>query len=188
MIINIAPSTELTKEQQKFASENHYIVDNFLKYRRLNRDKYYDMVIFGFLRAVKNYFNRSELWIYNFSTIAQYAMKSDLYNHYRKLRRQKRKAVVVGLDEPVYNGNGLTFEEVTAAPGSVSDHLDAEILWNEITSNLPGECVEVLRMRTEGYSDREIAKNRGVRLIDVDNMMKQIRETTVNIRSKAINN
>ena len=180
--------TKLTKEQQQFASENHYIVDNFLKYRHLDRDEYYDVVIFGFIRAVKNYFNRSDLWRYNFSTIAQYAMKSDLYNHYRKQRRQKRTAVVVSLDNMAYDGSGLTLAEVTAASGSVSDHFESESFWNEITSNLPDECVEILRMRTEGYDDREIAKNRGMRLKDVDNMMNRIREITVNFRPKAINN
>jgi DNA-directed RNA polymerase specialized sigma24 family protein len=55
-------------------------------------------------------------------------------------------------------------------------------MWNEITSNLPGECTEVLRMRVEGYSVREIAKNKGVPLKDVTGLMEQIRETVGSMR------
>ena len=112
MVKYITPSTKLTDEQQRFASENHYIVENFLKYRKLNWDKYYDVVIFGYIRAVKNYFMRQDLWVYNFSTIAQYAMKSDLYNYYRKQRHQKRNAEVISLDSAAYSSS-LTAETIS---------------------------------------------------------------------------
>ena len=185
MVKYMIPSTELTKDQKEFAAENHHVVENFLKYRNLSRDEYYDVVIFGYLRAVKKYFMRSDLWVYNFSTIAQYAMKTDLYNHYRKQRRQKRTAVVISLDDTAYDNGSMTLAETTAARGMVSDRLDAEALWNEITANFSDEYVEVLRMKTEGYSDREIARNRGVQLKDVTNIIAKIRQKVADMRINA---
>lgn len=182
MVRNIVQLTELTKDEKEFAAENHHIVENFLKYRHLNRDEYYEVVIFGYLRAVKKYFMRSELWLYNFSTIALYSMKSDLYNHYRKQRRKKRTADVVSLDSMAYEDGNLTVAEITAAPGSVTDVLEAKTLWNEITAKLSGDCVDILRMRVTGYTNREIAKNCGVKVKDVDGIMEQIRETVSSMR------
>jgi DNA-binding CsgD family transcriptional regulator len=45
--------------------------------------------------------------------------------------------------------------------------------------------VEVLRMKAEGYSDREIAKSRGVKLNDVYNIIAKIRETVADMRFNA---
>ena len=172
MIISV---DKLTKEQQKFAADHHYLINNFLRARNLKKDEYYDIVVFGFLRAVRKYFRRTELKKYAFSTIALWSMKSDLYNHYRRQGRKKRTAHIVSLDSPAYSGGDMTIGETAAASGAVTDYLDAEILWDNITANLPDECVEVLRMRTDGYSNREIAKDRGVRVKDIDGMIEQIR-------------
>ena len=44
---------KLPDEQREFAAQNHYLVENFLKYRCLDRNEYYDAIIFGYLRAVR---------------------------------------------------------------------------------------------------------------------------------------
>ena len=84
MIVNI-------DEQKKFASEHRFIAENFIKYRNLNR-RYYAIVMNGFIKAVKRYFMYPELQRYNFSAIALYAMKNDLYHYRKKQLRQKRNA------------------------------------------------------------------------------------------------
>lgn len=43
----------LTPEQQKFAEQNHQIVDCFLSKKRLDAEEFYDVVIFGYLLAVQ---------------------------------------------------------------------------------------------------------------------------------------
>ena len=90
MIVNIIPSTELTEEQQKFASENYYIAKNFMKCRNLKNGRYKSIIMKSFFKAVKRYLARPELWIYNFSAIALYTMKNDLY---KILRLSKSNAV-----------------------------------------------------------------------------------------------
>jgi DNA-directed RNA polymerase specialized sigma24 family protein len=89
MVVNMIDLTGLTKEQKEFAAENHHIIERFMKSRGLKHDKYYDVLASAYFRAVKRYCMRSDLWIYNFSAFALYAMKSVLYNRYRKQKRKK---------------------------------------------------------------------------------------------------
>lgn len=60
----------LTPEQRLFAAEHHSLVYKFLKENHLSSDEFYDVVIFGYLRAVSRYFNEPELQQYSFTTIA----------------------------------------------------------------------------------------------------------------------
>lgn len=46
----------LTKEQQTFATAHHSLVYKFLNENRLPEDEFYDVVIFGYLKAVRDYF------------------------------------------------------------------------------------------------------------------------------------
>ena len=48
----------LTKEQQDFAAEHHGLVYKFLNDNHLPEDEFYDVVIFGYLKAVQDYFSR----------------------------------------------------------------------------------------------------------------------------------
>ena len=43
----------LTKEQQDFAAEHHGLVYKFLNDNHLPEDEFYDVVIFGYLKAVQ---------------------------------------------------------------------------------------------------------------------------------------
>ena len=47
----------LTKEQQTFATAHHSLVYKFLNENRLPEDEFYDVVIFGYLKAVRDYFS-----------------------------------------------------------------------------------------------------------------------------------
>lgn len=47
----------LNKEQQAFAADHHGLVYKFLNENRLPEDEFYDVIIFGYLRAVYRYFN-----------------------------------------------------------------------------------------------------------------------------------
>ncbi len=76
----------LTEKQEQFLAEHHYLVEDFLKYRGLPMDEFYDVVIFRFMRAVKQYDERDDLKQYKFSTIANNAMRWALA---KPLRRRK---------------------------------------------------------------------------------------------------
>ena len=51
----------LTKEQQEFAAEHHGLVYKFLNDNRLAEDEFYDVIIFGYLKAVQDFFLREQL-------------------------------------------------------------------------------------------------------------------------------
>lgn len=81
----------LTKEQQDFAAEHHGLVYKFLNDNHLPEDEFYDVVIFGYLKAVQDYFSREMLRQYSFSTIAWKIMYRNLSNYYLSQTRCKRK-------------------------------------------------------------------------------------------------
>lgn len=60
----------LTDEQRDYATEHHTLVYKFLKDNHLSMDEFYDVVIFGYLRAVRRYLTESALRQYKFTTIA----------------------------------------------------------------------------------------------------------------------
>ena len=103
-------------------------------------------------------------------------MKSDLYSHYRKLYRKKRKAEVVSLDKQVYKNDGYTTAEIVAALSVFTEDAETEMILDDMTSQMPVDCAKVLRMRYDGYSNREIAKNQGIRVKDVDVLIERIKE------------
>lgn len=100
--------TPLTPEEQEFAAENHHIVETYLRIRRLPVDEWYDVVIFRFLLAVKQYLTIPRLQQYKFRTIAYYAMRSAIGNEYEK---QKRRIPTISLDEVIPGTEDLTYAE-----------------------------------------------------------------------------
>jgi hypothetical protein len=86
-----------------------------------------------------------------------------------------RIAPAVSFDTPAYDDGSLTLAEIIPDSGSVSDNLEIQNLWNDITSELPGDYVQVLRLRVNGYSDREIAKRQRKSLQDIAGIFEYIR-------------
>ena len=87
----------LTDEQRDYATEHHALVYKFLKDNHLPMDEFYDVIIFGYLRAVKRYLTEASLHQYKFTTIAWSCMRVDLYNYYKSNRCQKRTAEVLSI-------------------------------------------------------------------------------------------
>ena len=73
----------LTKEQQAFATAHHSLVYKFLNENRLPEDEFYDVVIFGYLKAVRDYFSDLTAQQFTFSTIANRRMKFCLFSKSR---------------------------------------------------------------------------------------------------------
>lgn len=72
----------LTKEQRRFAEENHHLVFTFLNQKELPESVFYDVVIFGYLKAVQEYCEVLALHRFKFSTLAFQRMRSSLSNYY----------------------------------------------------------------------------------------------------------
>ena len=105
MIIMKANDTPLTKEQADFAAEHHNLIYAYLNMRELPVDEFYDIAVFGYLRAVRDYLGREDLRKYKFSTIAYNCMRSNIGNHFRAQKTQMRTAEIIQFDDAItYNG------------------------------------------------------------------------------------
>ena len=56
----------LTMEQKEYAAEHHNLVYRFLRLNRLDESEFYDVVIFGYLKAVREYLENQNCHVSNF--------------------------------------------------------------------------------------------------------------------------
>lgn len=88
----------MTQEEREFAEQKHDLVIDFLRYRRLPMDEFYDVVIFGYLSAVQQYFRTPPVGV-AFEAMAIRAMKDSVLRDGEYRARAKRSGVTVGLDD-----------------------------------------------------------------------------------------
>ena len=82
----------LTEEQKIFAEQNHMLVERFLWKNHLERAEFYDVVIFGYLKAVQEFLEKPELSKYPFSSIAWRKMRYSMIKEYIYRNCPKRNA------------------------------------------------------------------------------------------------
>lgn len=163
----------LTKEQRDFATKWHNLIYTFLHSKELPEEDYYDIVVFGFLQAVKEFYSKPDLQQkYSFSTIAWKKMECCLLNHYKSQFRQKRHAYVVSLHS--YDG-AYTLEEVLSAPDKVMAQLETDLLLHDLAAMASRQQMAVVRMRSAGYNMREIAKKESIPMKRVRELLEEIR-------------
>lgn len=163
----------LTKEQREFATKWHNLIYTYLHEKGLPEEDYYDIVVFGFLRAVKEFSSKPNLQQkYSFSTIAWKKMECCLLNHYKSQFRQKRHAYVVSLHS--LNG-AFALEDVLAAPDQVMAQLETELLLHDLAAMASRQQMAVVHMRSAGYNMREIAKKECIPMGRVRELLEEIR-------------
>lgn len=147
--------TTLTKEQREFAAENHEIVLSYLRGKRLDASEWYDVAVFGYLRAVRKYTERPELQIYAFSTIAGRAMDTEISNERKK---QHRRIQPLSLDAPLTE-DGLTLYDTISTPDFTEDKAGmsaacASLL--PLLQMLTEHQLEALTLKSNGYTRSQI--------------------------------
>ena len=157
------------------------MVYGFLNANRLPEDDFYDVVVFGFLQAVKNYSDKPELALkYAFSTIAWNSMKTSLSDYYQKQSRLKRKAAVIDFETVINDESGtLSLHEALAAPDWHTMDFETELLMAELASKVSKREMEIIRMKIDGYGIREIAKAHGMPMKSVKELLAGLRETVL---------
>lgn len=98
----------LSEEECAFITENHHMVGEYLRMRRLPEDEWYDVVIFRFLRAVRLWFTRQDLHQWSFRTIAYQNMRSAIGC---ELEKQGRRIKTVSLDAQIPGTDGITLAD-----------------------------------------------------------------------------
>lgn len=99
----------LSSIERAVSQQNYWVVEKFLRVNRLPFDEWFDVVIFRYLRSVELWFDRPDLYQYEFSTIAWNNMRSAVYNERKK---QGRRIKTASLSESVPGTDGLTLNDI----------------------------------------------------------------------------
>lgn len=167
----------LTSEERDFASENIKLVYGFLHSKSLSINDYFDIVVFGYLKAVQEYIKDEELKSrYAFSTIAFRLMKFSLCDYYTSCNRQKRNAPVVSMDtnkdDSMQTLNDLLPNRRKNLLNSTTDKLYVM----ELMSCMTEKEQRVVRLKADGYSHQEIAELCGLTPNGVGSLFSRLRK------------
>lgn len=87
----------MTTEEREFAEQNHGLATEFIRKKCLLADDFYDIVIFGYLSAVQQYFRDPPAGV-EFRAMAFRAMKDSVLREGEYRSRTKRCGITVSLD------------------------------------------------------------------------------------------
>lgn len=168
------PEIPLTHEQRIFAAEHHNLVYRFLEEHHLPEDEFYDVVIFGYLDAVRRYSTNSNLRRYSFNTIAWKGMLGALGNHDRKQGSQKRNGKTISLHLGLYD-DGISLEESIPAPDDLMLQLETKLLLHDLAGRISKQQMDMVHLKHEGYGIRDIARSQKVSLQHAKELLEEVR-------------
>lgn len=144
----------LTMNQKEYATEHHNLVYRFLRINHLDESEFYDVVIFGYLKAVQEYLEKPDLARFEFSTIAWRKMKDCMIKEYIYRNRSKRKAPMVKYQENVESLDILLPSRIS----TLAQTLDNQTLVVNLLSVLSPKEKTIVHLKAQGYTYREIAE------------------------------
>ena len=165
---------KLTNYEQLYAAIHHDLVFRFLHKNRLPKEEYYDVVIPGYLRAVRRYWTEEDLRRYQFSTIAWGCMRSSVGNYRKKLNREKRQRAVISLEQKYA---GAPVIEKLADPVDWIGRLERRMMLMDCAGKLTKEQREILFLKWKGYHLKEIARMQERTTSRIRKDVEQIRKT-----------
>lgn len=153
----------LTTEESAFAEENHNFVYHWLNRNKLGIDEWYDIVVFGYLDAVREWFHRPDLrskW--KFTTIANMCMRRSVVQEHKRRLAKKRTAVVASLQELIYAEREVTREDILPSTDNIRDQSEATFLMADLERLLTDQQLHIVRMLLSGCKKSEIARGFGI--------------------------
>ena len=158
----------LNKEQQAFAADHHGLVYKFLNENRLPEDEFYDVIIFGYLRAVYRYFNEPKLQKYSFATISWKSMQGALSNYNRYQTRRKRNMEVLSIHVGLYP-DGAPLEDTIPAHDPIMQQLEMDLLLHE----LAGRVQEQIKFLWRKFKSAVCRRNRTIFKVNLQSVKIQ---------------
>lgn len=143
----------LTSAEKAFAEKNHDVIYKFLRHYGYSMEDYYNVVVFGYLKAVQVYHRNEHLRSqYSFSCIAWKQMQSEISNAFRirnaKKRKPEEKAMRLDAECEV-------LRNIPGCKSAEEEHIEAESLM-ELLQELSELQRKIAGMRLAGCSNREI--------------------------------
>lgn len=170
----------LTIEQSQFAAEHHDLVYKFLQENHLPIDEFYDVVIFGYLRAVINYLTRTELQIYTFPTIGKKTMTQSLSDYFKEQKCQKRSAEILSIHAGLHK-DGLPLDETLSAPDNLMMQLETELILHDLAKRVSKQQMDIVRMRSSGYNLQDIANRQNTSIKRIRRLLEDVRNVLMEI-------
>lgn len=137
----------MTQEERDFAEQRHDLVIDFLRYRHLPMDDFYDIVIFGYLSAVQQYFRNPPAGV-EFKAMAIRAMKDSILREGEYHSRAKRSGVTVGLDDV----------ELTDPRQDTKQRVESKALLEQVVSMATPRETRIINLLIDGFALHEAAR------------------------------
>lgn len=163
----------LTKNQQEFAAEHHGLVYKFLNDNHLPEDEFYDVVIFAYLRAVRDYFSDESTQCYSFAAIAKHRMRLCMYDYFRAQARQKRNAEILSLHLSLYP-DGVPLEDLLPAQDDLMQEFEMKQLLYDLAGRISHQQMNIVRMKGCGYGIREIASQEKIPMKRIKELLEEV--------------
>lgn len=137
----------MTQEEREFAEQNHDLVIDYLRRKRLPMDDYYDIVIFGFLSAVQQYFRNPPIAV-EFKAMAFRAMKDSVLRDVEYNTHAKRYGSTVSLDT----------DTIPDPKQDVERQTERKALLEQVASVATPREAKIIRLLVDGFALREAAR------------------------------
>ena len=170
----------LTPEQKTFAEKHHGLVYKFLNKNQLSADEFYDVVIVGYLRAVRRFFTETALQKYSFSPIAWNCMRVDLFNYNKMQLSKKRNADTTSIYRIPY-GTPLPLEETLTSPDELMLQLETKLLLHDLNGCISRQQMDIIRLKACGYSIRDIARIQKIPMKHIKEALEEVRQILIKL-------
>ena len=139
----------MTQEEREFAEQKHDLVIDYLRRKRLPMDDFYDVVIFGYLSAVQQYFRNPPAGV-AFEAMAVRAMRDSILRDGEYNARAKRSGITVSLEDA---GNTLT------DPWQDTERqVEGKALLEQIVNTATPKEASIIDLLIDGFALREAAQ------------------------------
>ena len=148
----------LTEAEKRQAEENHNLVYSFLHRHGYSIEDFYNVAIFGYLKAIQVYNRREDLRNkYQLAFICERYMSAEIGNHFRTENAQKRKPAenIISLDADYAESENLYNCTCGKSADPETEIMEAELI-AELLENLTGSQRKIAEMKMEGYNNKEI--------------------------------
>ena len=137
----------MTQEEREFAEQNHDLVIDYLRRRRLPMDDFYDVVIFGYVSAVQQYFRNPPPNV-TFVAMAVRAMKDSILRDGEYRTRAKRTAAIVGLNDLA----------IADSRQDTDRRVEGKALLEQVVSVATPQEAKIINLLIDGFVLREAAR------------------------------
>ena len=137
----------MTQEERDFAEQHHDLVIDYLCRKRLPTDDLYDVVIFGYLSAVQQYFRNPPAGV-AFKAMAFRAMKDSVLREGEYHARAKRCAHIISLDDM----------NVQDPKQDTERQIEDKALLEQVVSVATPKEAKIISFLVDGFALREAAQ------------------------------